>query len=53
MIWDTQCEAHPSSLMDSTTNAKVNIAEGEGVCVCSLARTTSGVEGRAGAAGWD
>jgi hypothetical protein len=43
----------PSFLMDSTTNPKVKTTEGEGVGVCSLARSTSRVEGRVGASGWD
>jgi hypothetical protein len=32
---------------------KVNIIEGEGVWVCSLVRSTSGVEGRVEVLGWD
>jgi len=31
--------------MDSTTSPKVKTMEGEGVGACSLARSTSGVEG--------
>jgi hypothetical protein len=46
-------DAPPSSLMDSTTSPKVKIAEGKGVGARSLARNTSGVEGRARAPGWD
>ncbi len=38
--------------MDSTTSPKVKTMEGEGVGVCSLARSTLVVEGRAGALGW-
>ncbi len=37
--------------MDSTTNPKVKIMEGKGVAVCSLARSTLGVHGHAGALG--
>jgi hypothetical protein len=43
----------PSSLMDSTGSSKVKIVEGEGIGVRSLAYNTSGVEGHAGAMGWD
>jgi len=39
--------------MDSTTNPKVKIVEGEGVGVCSLLHNTSWVEGRVGVLGWD
>jgi hypothetical protein len=42
----------PSSLMDSTMNPKVKTTEG-GVGACSLAHSTLGVEGCAGAPGWD
>ncbi len=38
--------------MDSTTSPKVKIAEGEGVGVHSLACSTLGVKGRAGASKW-
>jgi hypothetical protein len=41
----------PSSLMNSIVNPKVKITKGEGVGVCSLARSTSKVEGRVGALG--
>jgi hypothetical protein len=41
----------PSSLMDLIASPKVKKTEGEGVG--SLARITSGVEGRAGAPRWD
>ncbi len=47
------CDAPPSSLMYSTASPKVKIAEGERVGACSLACSTSGVEGRARAPGWD
>jgi len=40
-------------LMDSTTSPKVKTMEGKGVGARSLARNTSGVEGCAGASGWD
>jgi hypothetical protein len=43
----------PSSLMDSIANPKVKTTEGEGVMVCSLACSTSGVEGSVGVPGWD
>ncbi len=43
----------PSSLMDSTRSPKVKTSKEEGVGVRSLARSTLGVEGRAGAPGWD
>jgi hypothetical protein len=39
-------------LMDSTLSPKVEIPEGKGVGACSLARSTLGVEGRAGAPRW-
>jgi len=39
--------------MDSTTNPKVKAMEGERVGACSVARNTSGVEGRVRASGWD
>ncbi len=39
----TEFDAPPSSLMDSTTNPKMKIAEGEGVGVHSLIHNTSGV----------
>jgi hypothetical protein len=46
-------DAPPSSLMDSTSSLKVKTTEGEGVGAHSLACNTSGVEGRAGAPGWE
>jgi hypothetical protein len=46
-------DASLNSLMDSTTNPKVKITKGEGVEARSLACSTLGVEGRAGASGWD
>jgi hypothetical protein len=46
-------DAHPNSLMDSTTNPKVKTIEGKGVGVRSLARNTLWVEGHVGALGWD
>ncbi len=42
----------PSSLMDSTTSPKMKTTEGKRVGACSLARSTLGVEGRAGAPRW-
>jgi len=39
--------------MDSTASPKVKTTEVEGVEVCSLARSTSRVKGRAGAPRWD
>ncbi len=47
-LWRT-----PSSLMDLTTSPKAKTMEGEGVGARSLVRNTLGVEGRAGALGWD
>jgi hypothetical protein len=46
-------DAPPSSLMDSTTNPKVNKAKGERVGARSLAHNTLRVEGRVGASGLD
>jgi hypothetical protein len=46
------CDAPPSSLLDSIMNLKVNTLEGEGVGAHSLACSTLGVEGCAGAPGW-
>jgi hypothetical protein len=39
--------------MDLIASPKVKTTEGEGVGVHSLACSTSGVEGRVGAPGWD
>jgi len=39
--------------MDSTASLKVKTTEGEGVGACSLARSTSTIEGRVAAPGWD
>jgi hypothetical protein len=47
------CDAPPSSLMDSTMSPKVKTTKGEGVGVRSLAHNILGVEGRAGAPKWD
>jgi len=41
----TKSDTPPSSLMDLTASPKVKTTEGEGVGVCFLARSTSGVEG--------
>jgi hypothetical protein len=41
----------PSSLMDSTANPNMKTMEGKGIGVCSLACSTSKVEGRVGALG--
>jgi len=46
-------DAPPSSLMDSIASPKVKTMERKGVQVCSLVCSTLGVEGRAGALGWD
>jgi hypothetical protein len=46
-------DALPSSLMDSTASPKVKTSEEEGVGAHSLTRSTSGVEGCAGASRWD
>jgi len=45
--------APPTSLMDSTLSPKVKTMKGKRVGARSLAHTTSGVEGRVGALGWD
>jgi len=39
--------------MDSIANPKVKTTKGKGVGAHSLARNTSGLEGRVGASGWD
>jgi len=39
--------------MDSNVSPKVKTMEGKGIGACSLARNTLGVEGCAGALGWD
>jgi hypothetical protein len=49
----TYHDAPPSSLMDTITSPKVKTTEGERIGAHSLARSTSGVKGRAGALGWD
>ncbi len=46
-------DALPSSFMDSTMSPKVKTTKGEGIGVHSLIHSTSGVEGRAEASGWD
>jgi hypothetical protein len=46
-------DAPSSSLMDSIVSPNVQIAEGEGVGACSLARSILGVKRHAGALGWD
>jgi hypothetical protein len=38
--------------MDSTVSPKVKTIEGEGIEVCFLTRSTSGVKGRVEASGW-
>jgi hypothetical protein len=40
-------------LMDSTVSPKVKTTKEKGVGVCFMVHSTSGVEGRAGAPGWD
>ncbi len=47
------CDTPPSSLMDSTVSPKVKTTKEKGVGVCFMVHSTSGVEGRAGAPGWD
>ncbi len=42
-------DAPPNSLLDSNASPKVKTKKGEGVGACSLARSTLGVEGCAGA----
>jgi hypothetical protein len=49
---DIDINAPPSSLMESTVNPKVKTMEGERVGARSLACSTLGVEGHAGAMGW-
>jgi len=39
--------------VDSIASPKVKTTEGKGISACSLAHNTSGVEGYAGAPGWD
>jgi hypothetical protein len=46
----TSC--NPNSLMDSTTSPKVKTPKREGIGVCSLLRSTSGVKGCVGALRW-
>jgi len=46
-------DAAPSSLMDSIMSPKVKIAEGEGIGVRSLIRSTLGIERHARAPKWD
>jgi hypothetical protein len=46
-------DAPPSSLIDSMASLKVITTKGKGDGVRSLAHSTSGVEGCAGALGWD
>jgi len=46
-------DAPANSLIDSTTNPKMKIVEGEGIGVRSLVRNTLGVEGHVGASRWD
>jgi len=53
LSFDMVYDVAPSSLMDLTTNPKVKTTKGKGVGVRSLARNTSGVEGRVGAPGED
>ncbi len=45
--------APPSFSMDSIASPKVKTAEGKGIGARSLACNILGVEGRAGALGWD
>ncbi len=45
-------DAPPKLLDGLTTSPKVKTTKGKGVGACSLARSTSGIEGRAGAPGW-
>jgi hypothetical protein len=52
-VKQTSNDAPPSSLMDLDVSPKVKTSEGEGVGVCSLACSTSRVEGRARTSGWD
>jgi hypothetical protein len=42
-----------SSLMDSIASLKKKTMKGEGIGACSLARSTSRVEGHVRALGWD
>jgi hypothetical protein len=43
----------PSSLMNTTSSPKVKTTEGEGVKACSLARSTTRVEGHVEVPRWD
>jgi hypothetical protein len=45
-------DAPPNSLIDSPVNLKVKTIKEEGIGVCSLAHSISGVEGHARAPGW-
>jgi len=53
LMASTYSDTTPSSLLDSTMSPKVKTMEGERVGVHSLVNNTSGVEGCAGALGWD
>ncbi len=53
IVWNKlRNDVPPNSLMDSTTSLKMKTTKGEEVGSRSLARNTSGVEGRVGAPGW-
>jgi len=52
-IGKAMMDAPLSSLMDSTASPKVKTLEEEGVRVRFMAHNTLGVEGGAGALGWD
>jgi len=53
LSFDMVYDAAPNSLMDLTTSPKMKTMKGERARACSLALSTSRVEGRVGAPGWD
>jgi hypothetical protein len=46
-------DAFPSSLIDSNVNLKMKTKKGQRVRARSMVHSTLGVEGHAGAPGWD
>jgi len=52
VLKSNQCDAPPSSLIDSTVSPNMKTLEGEGVEVCSLVRNTSKVKGHARVSKW-
>jgi hypothetical protein len=51
-VFELLSDAPPNSLVDSIMSLNVKTTEGLGVGACSLARSTLGVEGGAGALRW-